>query len=332
MGFSVRLVSSLAAYLLRNTVQGRKRYPMVLMLEPLFRCNLQCAGCGRIREYSDILDRTMSREECLSAVEEAGAPVVSLTGGEPLLHPEIAAIVRDIVGRKRFVNLCTNGVILERSLEKFEPDPRLYLVVHLDGLAETHDRLAGRGGVFETALAAIRTARRRGFQVLVNTTLYKETDPEETGRLFALLSSVPVDGVMVTPAFAYEAASADVFLSRGEISRRFRALYDTTDKVLFYNTPLYLEFLAGNLDLRCRPWSTPTRNPRGWKSPCYLLTDGHFRTFRELMEETDWSHYGHENNPRCSNCMVHSGFEASALSAMRQSPANLWKTIRQIHV
>jgi hopanoid biosynthesis associated radical SAM protein HpnH len=330
MRFSRQLTTSLSGYLLRKTLQGRKRYPMVLMLEPLFRCNLHCAGCGRIREYRDILDKTLSLDECLSSVREAGAPVVSITGGEPLLHPEIDRIVADIIRQRRFVNLCTNGQLLESSLGRFKPDPHLYFVLHLDGLAETHDRLAEKKGVFETAIAAIRAARQAGFQVLINTTLYKGTRIDEVRQLFRLLAKIPVNGIMVAPAFSYEAVKTDSFLSRREMHEAFLPLYALRREVPFYNTPLYLEFLAGKLDLQCKPWSTPTRNPRGWKMPCYLLTDGHCASFQELMEKTDWSKYGAENNPRCANCMVHCGFEASALSAIKRNPANLWNTAKGV--
>jgi hopanoid biosynthesis associated radical SAM protein HpnH len=331
MRFSRQLTIALAGYLLKKTIQGSRQYPLVLMLEPLFRCNLHCAGCGRIREYRDILDRTLSLEECLAAVQEAGAPVVSITGGEPLLHPQIAEIVSRIIRQKRFVNLCTNGLLLESSLSRFQPDPHLYFVLHLDGLAGTHDKLAGRRGVFDSAVSAIKSARRSGFQVLINTTIYKQTDIDEIRQLFFLLADVPVNGIMVAPAFSYEAVNSDSFLSRQEMQRAFAPLYSLRRQVPFYNTPLYLEFLAGKVDLSCKPWSTPTRNPGGWKMPCYLLTDGHCRSFMELMEKTEWSRYGAENNPRCANCMVHCGFEASALSAIKRSPSNLWKTVKGIY-
>jgi len=331
MGFPRQLSISLSGYLLKNKIRGVRRFPLVLMLEPLFRCNLQCAGCGRIREYRDILDKTLSLEECLAAVREAGAPVVSITGGEPLLHPQIDAIINGIVQQKRFVNLCTNGLLLERSLERFKPDPHLFLVLHLDGLAETHDKIAGRKGVFETAISAIRSARKKGFQVLINTTIYRQSNIEEIRKLFRLLAGIPVTGIMVAPAFNYEAVKEDNFLSRGEIAHVFLPVYEMRKEVPFFNTPLYLEFLAGKLDLKCTPWSTPTRNPKGWKMPCYLITDGHFATFRELMEKTDWSKYGAGNDPRCANCMVHCGFEASALSAIRASLPNFWKTVRGIY-
>jgi hopanoid biosynthesis associated radical SAM protein HpnH len=330
MAFPRQLSISLSTYLISNKIRRRSRFPLVLMLEPLFRCNLHCAGCGRIREYKDIVDKTLSLEECIASAEEAGAPVVSITGGEPLLHPQIDSIVSGIIKQDRFVNLCTNGVLLEESLKKFRPSSHLSFVLHMDGLGETHDNLAGKKGVFDAALAAIRAARKSGFQVLINTTIYKQTNIDEIKQLFTLLADIPVNGIMVAPAFNYEAVGTDSFLSRREMVEAFRPLYEMQDRVPFYNTPLYLDFLAGKLDLQCTPWSTPTRNPKGWKRPCYLITDGHCRTFRELMEETDWRSYGNGNNPRCTNCMVHCGFEASALGAMKRSLPNFLKTVKAI--
>jgi hopanoid biosynthesis associated radical SAM protein HpnH len=331
MGFSCQLSFSLSKYLIGKGLRRTKRYPLVLMLEPSFRCNLKCSGCGRIREYKDILDQQMSWQECLSSVDESGAPVVCLTGGEPLLHPDIDKIVAGLISRNRFVNLATNGLLLENSLAKFKPDPRLNLVLHLDGLAETHDRYSGRKGVFDSAISAIKTARKVGFQTLVNTTIYKQTDINEILQLFSLVSGIGVSGIMVAPAFSYQAVDADVFLSRQEMVDAFRPVYENRRKFPFYNTPLYIEFLAGKLDLQCSPWSTPTRNPRGWKRPCYLITDGHCQSFRELMEDTRWDTYGVGRNPLCANCMVHCGFEASALAAMKRSLPNLVKTIRGIY-
>lgn len=330
MGFPRQLSVSLSRYLINNKIKRRSRYPLVLMLEPLFKCNLHCAGCGRIREYKDIVDKMLTLDDCLAAANEAGAPVVSITGGEPLLHPQIAQIVRGIVKQNRFVNLCTNGQLLERSLKEFEPSSHLSFVLHMDGLAATHDNLAGKEGVFNTALSAIKAARKAGFQVLINTTIYKQTNIEEIKQLFKLLASIPVNGIMVAPAFSYEAVGTDSFLSHQEMVEAFRPLYQMQKQVPFYNTPLYLDFLAGKLDLECTPWSTPTRNPKGWKRPCYLLTDGHCQSFKELMEETAWETYGNSHNARCANCMVHCGFEASALGAMKSSLPNLWKTVKAI--
>ncbi|MFC2094812.1 adenosyl-hopene transferase HpnH [Candidatus Bipolaricaulota bacterium] len=328
MGFSGRLTWSLSKYLLTNKLRGIKRFPLVLMLEPLFRCNLECAGCGRIREYSDILDQTLSLEDCLAAVEEAGAPVVSITGGEPLLLPDIEQIVAGIIANKRFVNLCTNGVLLEESLHKFKPSPYISFVLHLDGLAEIHDEAAGQDGVFDTAIRAMKAAKKTGFQVLVNTTIYKGRELKEIEQLFVLLSEIPVDGIMVAPAFGYEEVDADVFLTRSEAIDAFRPIFKQRRRFPFYNTPLYLEHLAGKIELPCSPWSTVTRNPKGWKKPCYLITDGHCASYRELMDDTDWSRYGSGNDPRCEHCMVHCGYEASAVDAALGSLPNLWRTMK----
>jgi len=328
MGFTLQLSLSLAKYLIKNKLRGRKRFPLVLMLEPTFRCNLSCAGCGRIREYRDVVNQMLSADECLAAVDEAGAPVVCITGGEPLLHPEIGRIVQGLVDSKRFIYLSSNGLLLRESLGKFNPSPYLNFVLHLDGLAESHDRFAGQQGVFDSAIAAMRAAKKAGFQVRTNTTIYKGTKVEEIEGLFLLLSQIPVDGIMVAPAFSYEAVDGDVFLSRSEIHSVFHPIYELRKRFPFYNTPIYLEFLAGERELACTPWSNPTRNPKGWKSPCYLITDGHYQSFKELIEETPWHKYGVGNDPRCRNCMVHCGFEASALDQVGKSPSALWRTVK----
>lgn len=328
MIFHPLLTMRLTTYTLGHKLLRRHRFPLVLMLEPLFKCNLACAGCGRIREYAGSMDRMLTVEECLRSVEECEAPVVSLTGGEPLIHPDIDRIVSGILARRRFIYLCSNGLVLERSLPKFRPHPYLSFVVHLDGLAPTHDRITGRQGAFETAIAAIKAARRAGFQVRTNTTIYKETRPEEIEGLFQLLMELRVDGVMVSPGFNYEGVDESQFLASNQSNGIFKHLYQLRRQVRFYNSPAYLQFLAGGLKLQCIPWSSPTRNPIGWKSPCYLITDGHFQTFAELMENTPWLKYGVGRDPRCANCMVHCGFEASAADAAVKNPALLWETVR----
>jgi hopanoid biosynthesis associated radical SAM protein HpnH len=288
---------------------------------------LACRGCGRIREYAQSR-RELTAEECWAACSEAGAPVVSITGGEPLLHPEIRQIVRGIQRHGRFVHLCTNGLLLEASLSGFSPSPKLAFVVHLDGLAETHDGLAGRPGVFQAATAAIRRARRAGFRVYTNTTVYRQGDPEEIEKLLVHLAALGSSGVMISPAFRYEALEEDLTLSRDRMPATFGRIAALGSRVPFYNTPPYLDFLAGGRELVCLPWSTPTRNPLGWKRPCYLLTDGHYAGFEELMRETPWDSYGPGRDPRCADCKVHCRFEASAVEQLGRTPRDLWRTAR----
>lgn len=328
MAFSRQLLWSLTRYTVHNKVRGQKRFPFVLMLEPTLRCNLACAGCGRIRELQECTTPSLTLDECLAAVDESGAPIISITGGEPLLHPDIVPLVEQILARQRGITLCTNGLLLKDALDAFRPSPYLNFVVHLDGLAQTHDRYAGRQGVFATALEAITAARRRGFEVLINTTLYKETAVAETVQLLELLAEIPVNGILIAPAFGFEAVEGDLFLTRAETRARFKPLYALQDRVPFANTPLYLEFLAGKRELACLPWSTPTRNPRGWRQPCYLLADHYCASFQELMEETHWEAYGAGHDPRCANCMVHSGHDAAAMNAALSSPSALWRLIR----
>ena len=328
MILSWQLSLSLAKYLIKNRLNGRKRFPLILMLEPTLRCNLACAGCGRIREYKDTLTEMLSVDECMAAVDESGAPVVSITGGEPLLHPGIGQIVEGSIARKRFTNLCTNGLLLKESLSKFKPNPYFSFVLHLDGLAETHDKFACREGVFDNTIEVIKAAKQAGFQVRTNTTIYKGTNLEEIREVFTLLSKIPVDGIIVTPAFNYEEVNTDVFLSHSEIVDALKPVYEMRKQFRFYNTPIYLEFLAGKRDLKCVPWSNPTRNPKGWKSPCYLITDQHYPTFKELMEKTQWEKYGTNNDQRCANCMVHCGFEASSIEEINSSLVNFWRILK----
>lgn len=320
---------TLSRYLAQQAVTFRARFPLVLMLEPTHKCNLACAGCGRIREYRDTLNEMMSAEECLAAARECGAPVVAVTGGEPLLHPELPAIIHGLTGpQKRFVYLCTNGLLLEKTLPRLTPGPRLSLNVHLDGIATSHDAMAGRAGVFDTAVAGIAAAKAAGFGVCTNTTIYKSTDIAEIRALFDRLTALGVDGLLVSPGFDYEAVGEDVFLERQEVHQAFQQIWDLSRRYRLYNTPLYLDFLRGNRPLQCTPWGNPTRNPRGWKQPCYLITDGHCASFKDLMESTDWSRYGNGRDPRCAHCMVHSGFEATVVRQVMRSPAAMLQMAR----
>ena len=316
MGFPLQLVLHLGRYLITKKLMREERFPLVLMLEPTHRCNLSCAGCGRIREYRDTMEQVLSMEECLASAMEADAPVVAVSGGEPLLHPEIAKIVSGLILQGRFVYVCTNGVLMKEALKEFRPSPHLSFNVHLDGMAETHDSLVRRRGTFAQALTGIEAAKQEGFQVCTNTTVYKDTNPADVVQLISHLTNCGINGVLLSPAFSYEAVDDDIFLTQEQIHRRFQDILSSLKKVRFFNTPVYLEFLKGERTLECTPWGNPTRTPQGWKRPCYLLTDDHCESFQQLMKETDWDRYGPGRDPRCANCKVHSGFEASAAREM----------------
>ncbi|MBE1236681.1 adenosyl-hopene transferase HpnH [Phaeovibrio sulfidiphilus] len=307
----------IGAYLLKQKFRGNRRYPLVLMLEPLFQCNLACAGCGKIDYADDILKKRLSVDECLDAARECGAPIVSIAGGEPLIHKDIVAIVKGLMAQKRFVYLCTNALLLERRLDDFEPSPYLTFSVHLDGDREHHDRAVCREGVFDIATRAMREARKRGFRVTCNTTLFEGHAVEETAAFvdFAC-NDLGVEGVTVAPGFAYEKAPLqDVFLGRERTKSLFRDLFRRRQKSWRFNqSSLYLDFLAGNQTYQCTPWGNPTRNIFGWQRPCYLLNEGTAPSFRALMEETDWDRYGTGRYEKCANCMMHCGFEATAVA------------------
>lgn len=314
MRFPLSLSTSLGAYIAKNKLAGRAKFPLVLMLEPLHACNLSCAGCGRIREYSDTLDKTMTVEECIESVRESGAPVVSICGGEPLIYPQIGELVERLIDIGRHIYLCTNGLLLQRRLTEFKPSGRLIFNIHLDGLKETHDAIVGRPGAFETVLDGIFVAKEAGFIVSTNTTVYRETDMSDIETLFGKLSRLGVDTHMISPGYDYEAVrNGELFLNRRDVAEKFRDIDRLAERYTLSDTPIYLEFLKGERDLPCTAWGNPTRNPVGWRSPCYMLADRHYRTFEELMEETDWDAYGPGRDERCADCMVHCGFEPSAV-------------------
>jgi hopanoid biosynthesis associated radical SAM protein HpnH len=317
------------------------------MLEPLYRCNLACAGCGKIQHPEPILNAMLSPQECFQAAEECGAPVVSVAGGEPLIHPRIDEIVGGLVERRRFVYLCTNAILLEKALPKLRPSPYLTINVHLDGLGQRHDELVGRRGVFDLAVGGIQAAKEAGFRVTTNTTVYAGADPEHLRELFNFLTGLGVDGFMVSPAYDYSTATdQQVFLSRPKMIETFRALFRQADRRRpdgrprtgarlgssgrwrFSHTPLFLEFLQGKVPLQCTPWGNPTRSVLGWQRPCYLIDDGFAGSFEELMRDTEWERYGYGRDPRCADCMMHCGYEASALLATTSSPANLLQVAR----
>lgn len=315
MGIPLKQSVKVGWYVLKNRLRGRERFPLVLMLEPLFRCNLECAGCGKIQYPPEILKRNLSKEECWAAAEECGAPVVSIAGGEPLLHPEIAEIVKGYVERKLFVYLCTNAILLEKHLDRFAPSDYLTFSVHMDGIEHRHDTMVCRKGVYKQAVGAIKAAKERGFRVTTNTTLFEGEDPAEVREMFDLLADLKVDGMMISPGYSYsKAPDQEHFLLRERTKNLFRRILAGRKKTWQFNhSPLYLRFLQGKEDYHCTPWGNPTRNVFGWQRPCYLLGDGYARTFRELMEGTEWSKYGHTKNAKCADCMVHSGYEASAV-------------------
>jgi hopanoid biosynthesis associated radical SAM protein HpnH len=316
-------------YIVKQRLSGTKRYPLVLMLEPLFRCNLACAGCGKIDYPDAILNRRLSVAECLEAVDECGAPVVSIPGGEPLLHKEIAQIVEGIVGRKKFVYLCTNALLLEKRLHLFKPSPYLTFSVHLDGLKEEHDKSVCQEGVFERAVAAIKAARAAGFRVNVNCTLFDNASPAITAKYFDFVTNeLDVEGVTVSPGYAYERAPDQKhFLSRRKTKDLFREVFrlGKGKKWRFSQSTMFLDFLAGNQEYHCTPWGNPTRNIFGWQRPCYLLGEGYAPSFKALMEETAWETYGTGNYEKCANCMVHCGYEPTAVNETVAHPLRALK-------
>jgi hopanoid biosynthesis associated radical SAM protein HpnH len=314
----------IGAYIVRQQLAGRKRYPLVLMLEPLFRCNLACAGCGKIDYPEEILNQRLAVDDALYAVDECGAPVVSIAGGEPLLHKEIDAIVAGIIARRKFVYLCTNALLMKKRLSLFRPSPYFVWSVHLDGDKEMHDRSVCEEGVYERAVEAIRAAKAQGFRVNINCTLFNGADPERVARFFDSVRAMGVDGITVSPGYAYERAPDQAhFLNREKTKRLFREVFRRGrggKAWSFSQSGLFLDFLAGNQEYRCTPWGNPTRTVFGWQRPCYLLGEGYAKTFRELMDETDWDSYGTGNYEKCADCMVHSGFEATAVQDAVRHP------------
>jgi hopanoid biosynthesis associated radical SAM protein HpnH len=316
------------AYIMKQRLLGRERYPLVLMLEPLFRCNLACPGCGKIDYPATILNKRLSVEQCLGAARECGAPIVSIAGGEPLLHREIAEIVRGMIGDKRFVYLCTNALLLEKKLELFKPSPYLTFSIHLDGLREHHDRAVAQPGTFERAVQAIRRVRDEGFRVNVNTTLFDGVPAEDVAEFFDFANDLGVEGITVSPGYSYERApDQQHFLKRRGAKELFREVFrrDPERRWRFSQSSLFLDFLAGNQSYHCTPWGNPTRNIFGWQRPCYLLNEGYAESFRELMEETTWERYGTGNYEKCADCMVHCGYEATAVTDTVKHPLKALK-------
>jgi hopanoid biosynthesis associated radical SAM protein HpnH len=317
----------IGGYIVKQKLRGRERYPLVLMLEPLFRCNLACAGCGKIDYPDPILNRRLSVKDCLDAVDECGAPMVAIPGGEPLIHREIGEIVKGIVARKKFVSLCTNALLLEKKLHLFEPSPYLFFSVHLDGLRDHHDKSVCQEGVFDRAVSAIKAAKAKGFTVNVNATIFDGHAAEDIAAFLDFAKELGV-GVSISPGYAYERAPDQAhFLQRRKTKELFRKVFalGKGKRWQFMHSGLFLDFLAGNQTYHCTPWGMPTRNIFGWQKPCYLLGEGYAATFKELMEATDWDAYGTGRYEKCANCMAHCGYEPTAAAATFAHPLQALK-------
>ncbi len=331
MGVPVSQMWTVASYVLKQKLSGRKRYPLVLMLEPLFRCNLACAGCGKIQYPAHILKKDLSPEECFKAADECGAPMVSIPGGEPLLHPRIDEIVAGLVERKKYVYLCTNALLLKEKIDLFKPTKYLTFSVHMDGQRDHHDFSVCREGGYDIAVEGIREAVKRGFRVTTNTTLFDGADVKSVRAFFDEMMSLGVEGMMLSPGYSYDKApDQGHFLGRAKTRRLFnKILSNRNPKWVFNQSPLFLEFLMGKRQYACTPWGMPTYNVFGWQKPCYLLQDGYVDSYAELLETTEWERYGTESgNPKCANCMVHSGYEASAVDDTFASVGGLWRAAK----
>jgi hopanoid biosynthesis associated radical SAM protein HpnH len=319
----LRQSARIAVYLLEQRVRRREKFPLLVELEPLFQCNLACAGCGKIQHPDHVLRRRMPVEQAVGAIEECGAPMVSIAGGEPLIHPEIDEIVRQLIGRKKFVYLCTNALLMERKLDQFTPSPYFAWAVHVDGLRERHDRSVCREGVFDKAVAAIRAAQQRGFRVTTNTTFFTHDSPDTVRRVLDFLNDeLKVDQMMISPAYAYDKApDQDHFLGVTQTRQLFRDAFagGRRRRWRLNHSPLFLDFLEGKVDFQCTAWGIPSYSLFGWQRPCYLMADGYASSYQELIETTDWDAYGRGRDPRCANCMAHCGYEPTATLATTRS-------------
>lgn len=335
MAIQFQQAFDIGKYLIAQRLKGRKRFPLTLMLEPLFRCNLACSGCGKIQHPPEILRQNLTPEQCFAAVDECDAPVVSIPGGEPLMHPQIAEIVQGLIDRKKYIYLCTNGLLLEKSLDKFKPSPYFTFTVHLDGLREHHDHCVDRQGVFDIAVKAIRAAKAKGFRVSTNTTVFEGTKPQDMEEFFDFLKTLGTDGMMISPGYSYEwAPDQDHFLKREQTRRLFREILAPLKSGKknwdFNNSPLFLDFLVGEKEYDCTPWGMPSYSVLGWQKPCYLLNEGYYESYQELLDKTDWDQYGQASgNPKCVDCMVHCGYEpTAAMDAMQ--PKNIARSLGSV--
>ncbi|MCL2452138.1 MAG: adenosyl-hopene transferase HpnH [Alphaproteobacteria bacterium] len=329
MGIPLLQMAQIGSYVVRQRLAGRSRFPLVLMLEPLFRCNLACAGCGKIDYPSEILNQRLSVKECLAAIDECGAPVVVIAGGEPLLHKELPEIVESAIARRKFVTVCTNALLLSKHLDRYKPNRYFNWSIHLDGDSGMHDKSVCQAGVYERAVEALKQAKALGFRVTVNCTLFNDADPSRVATFFDSVTTLGIEGITVSPGYAYERApDQEHFLTREKTKNLFRQIFalGTGGKSWpFFQSALFLDFLAGNRSYHCTPWGNPTRTIFGWQRPCYLLGEGYATSFKGLMEETDWDSYGTGKYEKCADCMVHCGFEASAVDDAFKHP---WRALR----
>jgi hopanoid biosynthesis associated radical SAM protein HpnH len=329
MRYPLSMTTKIARYVAGQRFRGAKKFPMVMMLEPLHACNLTCTGCGRIREYKSTINEIMPVEQCLAASDECGAPIVSICGGEPMIYPDLGPLVKGILDRGRHIILCTNGMFIRKRLHELKPTSSFFFNVHLDGLERTHDLCVERDGVFREAIEGIKAAKAAGFMVCSNTTIYKETDLNEIADLYSYLDTLGVDGYMLSPAYGYSAVqTTDIFMTRKDIREKFREAVALLDKYNLMVSPIYLDFLRGERELECTAWGTPTYNPRGWKGPCYVITDKHYASYREMIDETQWENYGPGNDPRCADCMMHVGFETTPVLGAKRQLGDTWKMLK----
>ena len=325
MRHPLHMTTDMVRHGFKNALAGNRRFPFVLMLEPLYTCNLACLGCAKERHTGKLKDR-LPVEACLQAVEESGAPTVSICGGEPTIYPELPELVAGIIARKRHIYLCTNALLLdEKVFGTIPPHKRLTINVHLDGLEETHDYVCAKEGVYDKALEMIRESKRRGYHTTTNTTVFKETDVDEVEELCRRLAEIPVDGMLISPGYQYESVENDIFLTRQDIHKKFERVLEIARKYPVTSTPMFLEFAAGLRDYSCSPWSTVTRTPLGWKGPCYLIGKQYYETWDEFWNETDWDYWESRQDSLCQNCAMHSGFEASVVRNLHKSPKDMMR-------
>ncbi|HET9794626.1 MAG TPA: adenosyl-hopene transferase HpnH [Thermoanaerobaculia bacterium] len=323
MRFPIHITTDMIQHQFRNAVRGNRRFPFVLMLEPLYTCNLACIGCATERHTGRIQDR-LPLAKCLEAVETSRAPVVSICGGEPTIYPELPGLVAGIIERKRHIYLCTNALLLDRKVfGVIPPHKRLMINVHLDGMRETHDRVCDAPGTFDRAIEMVKEGTRLGHHMMANMTIFKETDVAEVEELCDLLTGLGVEGMLVSPGYHYESVERDIFLTRSEIQTKFRRILEISKKYRLTSTPMFLEFAAGLREYNCSPWSTVTFTPRGWKGPCYLIGKSYTFSWSEFWDGTDWEYWESRQDELCQNCAMHSGFEASVVKELPKHPGDM---------